>query len=57
MQVMPLAITTPPDFDLGAFTESVLRIGGLDADQPREPSPRRWRPRRSRWSRSRPTKK
>ncbi len=30
IQAMPLAITTPPDFDLGAFTERVLRIGGLD---------------------------
>ncbi len=29
IQVMPLAITTPPDFDLGAFTERVLRIGGM----------------------------
>jgi hypothetical protein len=29
MQVMPLAITAPPGFDLAAFTESVLRIGGL----------------------------
>ena len=26
---MPLAITTPPGFDLGAFTERVLRIGGM----------------------------
>jgi len=29
LQVMPLAITTPPDFDLAAFTERILRIGGL----------------------------
>jgi hypothetical protein len=35
MQVMPLAITTPPDFDLGAFTERILRIGGLDASAAR----------------------
>lgn len=31
MQSMPLAITTPPDLDLAAFTENVLRIGGLGA--------------------------
>jgi hypothetical protein len=31
IQLMPLAITTPPDFDLAAFTWNVLRIGGLDA--------------------------
>jgi hypothetical protein len=29
IQLMPLAITTPPRFDLGAFTERILRIGGL----------------------------
>jgi hypothetical protein len=31
IQSMPLAITTPPAFDFSAFTERVLRIGGLDA--------------------------
>lgn len=35
LQAMPLAITTPPDFDLAAFTEHVLRIGGLGADAAR----------------------
>lgn len=35
IQAMPLAITTPPDFDLAAFTENVLRIGGLGADAAR----------------------
>lgn len=29
IQLMPLAITTPPGFELAAFTERVLRIGGL----------------------------
>ena len=30
IQLMPLAITTTPSgFDLGAFTERVLRIGGM----------------------------
>ena len=56
IQAMPLAITTPPDFDLGAFTERVLRIGGMDA-QPRERSPRRWRRRPFALSRSRSTRK
>lgn len=35
-QVLPLAITTPPGFELGAFTERVLRIGGLTASAARE---------------------
>ena len=35
IQAMPLAITTPPDFDLGAFTERVLRLGGMDASAAR----------------------
>jgi len=35
IQAMPLAITTPPDFDLGAFTERVLRLAGLDASAAR----------------------
>jgi hypothetical protein len=29
IQALPLAITTPPGFDLGTFTERMLRIGGL----------------------------
>jgi hypothetical protein len=35
-QVLPLAITTPPGFELGAFTERVLRIGGLTPSAARE---------------------
>jgi len=35
-QVLPLAITTPPGFELGAFTEHVLRIGGLTPSVARE---------------------
>ena len=35
-QVLPLAITAPPGFELGAFTERVLRIGGLTASAARE---------------------
>jgi len=35
-QVLPLAITTPPGFELGAFTERVLRIGGLAPSAARE---------------------
>ena len=35
-QVLPLAITTPPGFELGAFTERVLRIGGLAPAAARE---------------------
>jgi hypothetical protein len=37
-QVLPLAITTPPGFELGAFTERVLRIGGLTPAAAREHS-------------------
>jgi hypothetical protein len=29
IQLMPLAITTPTTFDLAAFTQNILRIGGL----------------------------
>jgi hypothetical protein len=35
IQLMPLAITTPPAFNLGAFTEQMLRIGGLSASAAR----------------------
>ena len=35
IQVMPLAITTPPDFELAAFTERILRIGGLNSSAAR----------------------
>jgi hypothetical protein len=35
IQALPLAITTPPDFDLGAFTERVLRLAGLEASAAR----------------------
>ena len=35
-QVLPLAITTPPGFELGAFTERVLRIGGSTPSAARE---------------------
>ena len=35
-QVLPLAITTPPGFELGAFTEGVLRIGGLPRSAARD---------------------
>lgn len=34
-QVMPLAITTPPDFALGDFTERILRIGGFTPEEAR----------------------
>jgi hypothetical protein len=35
IQLMPLAITTPSGFDLGAFTERVLRVGGMSASAAR----------------------
>jgi hypothetical protein len=35
-QALPLAITTPPGFELGPFTEGVLRIGGLTRSAARE---------------------
>ena len=35
-QVLPLAITTTPGLELGAFTERVLRIGGLTPSAARE---------------------
>jgi hypothetical protein len=40
IQVMPLAITTPPDFPLGDLFERILRIGGMTQDEARTYSAR-----------------